>query len=106
MSIFSALLTLHQQPVFTFCLSDFESLIRSFEKAKKVINEEGIPKFYIKTIAELETYVNDVWEDKTARKQMSKISAKSLTTLRQKVRKYNKDFEVEIKDFVEVRILN
>ena len=37
------------------------------------------------------------WEDRDARKAMSKNNAKGLTTLRQRVRRYNRDnFEAEI----------
>ena len=42
-----------------------------------------------------------VWEDKDGRKRMSKNNAKALTTLRQKLRKYIKVFEEEMKQFRE-----
>lgn len=38
-----------------------------------------------------------LWEDKDAKKAMSKNNAKGLTTLRQRLKKYNKDFENELK---------
>ncbi|KAJ6216740.1 hypothetical protein RDWZM_007897 [Blomia tropicalis] len=82
-------------------LSGFEDLTRAFQKAKTVIDREEngkIPKFYIRTLAELEDFVNENWED---RKNMNKNNSKSLTTMRQKLRKYNKDFEQEISDYRE-----
>uniref|UniRef100_A0A1I8FQV5 EIF-3c_N domain-containing protein n=1 Tax=Macrostomum lignano TaxID=282301 RepID=A0A1I8FQV5_9PLAT len=77
-------------------LTDFEELVKKFEKSKKVIEAEGVPNFYIKCIAELEDFTNEAWE---GRKKMSKMAAKSLTTLRQKIRKYNRDFEEKITAF-------
>lgn len=87
--------------------------------------ENGVtPKFYIRCLVELEDFITDVsiyifvnililktlsfnlilkekfhlqcWEDKEGRKNMSKNNSKSLATLRQKLRKYNKDFEADI----------
>lgn len=83
-------------------LSGFEDLIKAYQKAKSSVidKEEGgkIPKFYIKCLVELDDFVNENWED---RKNMNKNNSKSLTTLRQKLRKYNKDFEQEINDYRE-----
>ena len=46
-----------------------------------------------------------MWEDRDGRKQMSKANSKGLTTLRQKLRKYNRDFEDNIKSYREVRLI-
>ena len=43
------------------------------------------------------------WEDREGRKSMSKNNAKGLTTMRQKLRKYNRDFETDINAYKEVR---
>lgn len=83
-------------------LSCFEDLTKAFQKAKSQVidKDEGgkIPKFYIKCLAELEAFVKENWEE---RKKMNKNNSKSLTTLRQKLRKYNKDFEQELNDYKE-----
>ncbi|KAL4224197.1 Eukaryotic translation initiation factor 3 subunit C [Mactra antiquata] len=80
-------------------LSEFESLMKAFDKAKKVVEKEGIPRFYIRTLAELEDFVAECWEDREGRKKMNKINAKSLTTLRQKLKKYLRDYEKEVEDY-------
>lgn len=49
----------------------------------------------------MEDFINEVWEDRDGRKNMSKNNSKSLSTLRQKLRKYNKDFEEDIGKFRE-----
>ena len=42
-----------------------------------------------------------VWEDKEARKKMSKVNSRSLSTMRQKFRRYIRDFETEMKEYRE-----
>ena len=40
---------------------DFEEMCRAFEKARKVIDKEGAcPRFYIRYLAELDDFVNEV----------------------------------------------
>jgi len=85
-------------------LSSFEDLTRAYQKALPVISKEenGItPRFYIRCLAELEDFINEVWEDREGRKNLSKNNSKSLGTLRQKVRKYIKDFEDDLSRFRE-----
>uniref|UniRef100_A0A1A9W221 Eukaryotic translation initiation factor 3 subunit C N-terminal domain-containing protein n=1 Tax=Glossina brevipalpis TaxID=37001 RepID=A0A1A9W221_9MUSC len=83
-------------------LTSFEDLTRAYQKALPVISKEenGItPRFYVRCLAELEDFINDVWEDREGRKNLSKNNSKSLGTLRQKVRKYINDFEEELARF-------
>ncbi|XP_045582241.1 eukaryotic translation initiation factor 3 subunit C [Procambarus clarkii] len=85
-------------------LSSFEDLCRAYAKALPVVQkEEGgkTPRFYIRCLAELDDFIQSVWEDKTGRKNMSKNNAKGLTTLRQKYRKYAKDYEGDMAVFRE-----
>lgn len=79
-------------------LGTFEELCKVFEKTKAVLTRQGlsIPRFYIRNLVELEDFVNEQWDDKEARKALSKANSKGLAALRQKIRKYNKDMEGEI----------
>ncbi|XP_063337376.1 eukaryotic translation initiation factor 3 subunit C-like [Pelmatolapia mariae] len=83
------------------CLEEFEQLCRAFLKSKNIVDKEGIPPFYIRLLADLEDYLNQLWEDKEGKKKMNKNNAKALSTLRQKIRKYNRDFESEIAAYKE-----
>uniref|UniRef100_A0A8C2GPW8 Eukaryotic translation initiation factor 3 subunit C n=1 Tax=Cyprinus carpio TaxID=7962 RepID=A0A8C2GPW8_CYPCA len=83
------------------CLEEFEQLCRAFLKSKTIMDKEGVPQFYIRLLADLEDYLNQLWEDKEGKKKMNKNNAKALSTLRQKIRKYNKDFETEIASYKE-----
>jgi len=44
-----------------------------------------------------------IWEDKEGKKKMNKNNAKALSSLRQKIRKYNRDYETEIAAYKEVQ---
>uniref|UniRef100_A0AAX7UUL9 Eukaryotic translation initiation factor 3 subunit C n=1 Tax=Astatotilapia calliptera TaxID=8154 RepID=A0AAX7UUL9_ASTCA len=83
------------------CLEEFEQLCRAFLKSKNIVDKEGVPPFYIRLLADLEDYLNQLWEDKEGKKKMNKNNAKALSTLRQKIRKYNRDFESEIAAYKE-----
>merc|ERR1712098_865258 len=55
----------------------------------------------IRILVELEDIINETWEDRDGRKKMSKNNSKSLGALRQRLRKYMKDFEEDVKKFQE-----
>ena len=55
------------------------------------------------TSKSFESVVLQVWEDREGRKAMSKTNAKGLTNLRQKQKRYVRDFETEMANFREVR---
>lgn len=78
--------------------------MRAYQKALPVITKEEsgqTPRFYVRCLVEMEDFIVEVWEDREGRKNMSKNNSKSLTSLRQKLRKYNKDFEEDIIKFRE-----
>lgn len=85
-------------------LSSFEDLTKAYQKALPVIakEEKGVtPRFYVQVLVEVETFLNELWEDRDGRKNLSKNNSKSLSTLRQKMRKYVKDFETDVAKFKE-----
>lgn len=49
----------------------------------------------------MEDFINDTWDDRVGRKNLSKNNSKSLASLRQKFRKYVKDFENDLAKFRE-----
>nr|ACM09283.1 Eukaryotic translation initiation factor 3 subunit C [Salmo salar] len=88
------------------CLEEFEQLCRAFLKSKTIVDKEGMPPFYIRLLSDLEDYLNQLWEDKEGKKKMNKNNAKALSTLRQKIRKYNRDYETEIASYKENPMLS
>eukprot|EP00093_Oithona_nana_P003028 03028.XXX_116763_115000_1 [CDS] Oithona nana genome sequencing. len=82
----------------------FVDLCKAYEKAKPVIEKEekGVtPRFYVRILVELDDLINETWEDKDGRKRMSKNNSKSLGAMRQKLRKYIKDFDEDMAKFRE-----
>ncbi|KXJ27749.1 eukaryotic translation initiation factor 3 subunit C-like protein [Exaiptasia diaphana] len=86
--------------------TEFENLGKAANKAKGVIDKEGIPQFYIRCLANLEDFVKENWEDTEGRKKLSKVNAKALSTLRQKLKKFNKDYEADIDKYRENPVLS
>ncbi|XP_050505661.1 eukaryotic translation initiation factor 3 subunit C [Diabrotica virgifera virgifera] len=85
-------------------LNSFEELQKAYQKAAPVIVKEEngqTPRFFIRCLAEMEDFINEMWEDRDGRKNMSKNNSKSLTSMRQKLRKYLKDFEDDLAKFKE-----
>jgi len=77
----------------------FEEMVKAYEKCKKVVEKEGHFKQFIRSIAEFETFINELWTDAEWRKSASKNNSTALSKLRQRIRKYNKDYEKEIGEF-------
>lgn len=89
---------------FSSALASFEELQKAYTRAAPVVQKEenGIaPRFFIRALAELDDWVSGAWNDRDSRKTMSKGNSKALTSLRQKLRKYAKDFDAEISKFRE-----
>ncbi|KAH6664379.1 eukaryotic translation initiation factor 3 [Plectosphaerella plurivora] len=74
--------------------SEFDKLNRQVAK----IQETGkTPKSYIKTIAELEDYMNEaVAKQKVTPKKMNALAAKGLNAVKQKIKKINKDHQTQV----------
>ena len=52
---------IHFISIFLFSLLvEFENLGKAFTKAKAVVDKEGIPQFYIRSLTELEDFVKEV----------------------------------------------
>jgi len=81
--------------------TEYQNLTKEYEKAKVVVSKEGIPNFFIKVLCDLEDYIQTQWEDTDGRKKLSKPNAKALASLRQKLKKYNRDFEEKINEYRE-----
>jgi len=80
-------------------LDAFEELCRLYQKAKNFLDKDKeleTPRIYLRYLSELDQFTTDLWNDKEVKKNMSKNNSKSLAILRQKLRKYLKDFEAEI----------
>lgn len=78
-------------------VSEFEELNKQLSKSENVIQVEGIPVFYIRTLARLEDAVNNL--NKEAQKKLSSNNAKSFNKLKANLKKHNKNYEEDINKF-------
>jgi hypothetical protein len=60
--------------------------VRAYEKAWNVVNKEGVPRFYIRSLVTLEDAVNGVARADT--KKMSQTNAKAYTRVKQSLKKH------------------
>lgn len=71
-----------------------------FDKLNKLAQKSTpgtqIPKIYIKTIAELEDFLNDTVKDKAAVKKMNAANARALNAIKQRIKKNNREYESQI----------
>ena len=80
-------------------LDEFENICKFHSKVRAVVLKEGTPRFFFRAMVETEDFVNELWQNKDAKRKLSKLGTKSLNILRQKIRKYLRDFEKEIEDY-------
>ena len=52
----------------TFLPVEFENLGKAFTKAKAVVDKEGVPPFYVRSLTELEDFVKEVKQARSVKK--------------------------------------
>ena len=68
----------------------------------KIAAQEKAPKVYIKTIADLEDFMNEaIAKQKVSTKKMNATNAKGLNAMKQKIKRNNKDYMAEIEKYRE-----
>lgn len=80
-------------------LDEFEAVNKMIDKSKMLIAKNGIPKFYIKMLAEVEDFLNMTLENREAIKSMKPVAKRALDRMKLTVKKHNKGYDAEIADF-------
>lgn len=78
--------------------ADYEALLKSHHKSQQVIEQEGVPNFFVRALASLEAFVEEKHRDKEWFKKLSKPKALAVNTLRAKVRKTAERWMEQIED--------
>ncbi|ORZ13402.1 eukaryotic translation initiation factor 3 subunit 8 [Lobosporangium transversale] len=80
--------------------TEFDRANKALQKAVGIIAQTGVPKFYIKAVAELEKTVQSTLDkEKSAAKKMNASNAKALNSMKQKIKKNNRLYEKDIQEY-------
>ncbi|KAF9951833.1 Translation initiation factor 3 subunit c [Mortierella alpina] len=80
--------------------NEFDRANKALQKSAGIIAQTGVPKFYIKAVAELEKAIQSALEkEKSASKKMNASNAKALNSMKQKVKKNNRLYETQIQEY-------
>lgn len=85
---------------FRFFIIEFDRANKALQKAASIIAQTGVPKFYIKAVAELEKEIQKALaKEKTATKKLNPSNAKALNSMKQNIKKNNRQYESQIQEY-------
>lgn len=79
---------------FSKLTDDFGELNKELEKSKQLVEQEGIPKLYFKGLVLIEDCINEI-----NKKTLSTLQLRAWNTLKNRLKKHNKDYETQLEDY-------
>ncbi|KAI8924728.1 eukaryotic translation initiation factor 3 subunit 8 N-terminus-domain-containing protein [Entophlyctis helioformis] len=81
--------------------NEFDRLLKAFNKAGAIVEREGVPRFYIRALVEIDDHLKDSLVNKEANKKMNALVAKARNAMKQNIKKVIKPYEAELAKFRE-----
>ena len=83
---------------------EFDKLIRLVQRQTNVA--ERVPGVFLKALQSLEISMNSGFaKEKESKKKMNQANAKALTGVKKKIKTAQKEYEVQLKQYLEVLLL-
>ena len=82
---------------FVAIYDQYTELNKQLEKAKKIVEKEGLPIFYVRVCFMLENLVNNLKNEE--KKKLSNSNNKAYNILKQQIKKNNKNYTAQIEAF-------
>ena len=82
---------------FVAIYDQYTELNKQLEKAKKIVEKEGLPIFYVRVCFMLENLVNNLKNEE--KKKLSNPNNKAYNILKQQIKKNNKNYTAQIEAF-------
>ncbi|KAI9088041.1 eukaryotic translation initiation factor 3 subunit 8 N-terminus-domain-containing protein [Phlyctochytrium arcticum] len=79
--------------------NEFEKLNKAYVKANAVIQREGVPRFYIRFLNDLEASVKETVANKEVVKKMNASGSRAFNAMKQRIKKFVKSHETDIEAF-------
>ncbi|KAG9061373.1 Translation initiation factor 3 subunit c [Linnemannia hyalina] len=80
--------------------NEFDRANKGIQKAAGLIAQSGVPKFYIKSVAELEKAIQAAAQkEKSASKKLNPSNNRALNSLKQNIKKNNRQYESQIQEY-------
>lgn len=79
--------------------TEFDELMKNLARYMPTVFNDKTPMVFIKCFAELQDAAENAWADNDAKKKMAKQKLKSLTVVRQRLRKQAADYEDELEEY-------
>jgi hypothetical protein len=78
---------------------EFEEVNKMVEKSKMLVMKNGLPKFYVKMLADVEDHLWATLKDKEVMNSVKPAIGRAINRMKLTIKKHNKNYEEQIADY-------